>query len=125
WVEVKNRQSNFDLVTGQIYIAGQNGASRALYDQYNGITNWQPRIGFAFTPGGGKTVMRGGYTLSNYLEGTGTNLRLAINPPVAVEHDNQYTTAAYNVQPGSTLDQGCPPFLSNAGDQFHNVTLRV
>jgi hypothetical protein len=124
WVEVKNRQANFDLVTGQEYIAGQNGASRALYDQYNGITNFQPRIGFAFTPTT-KTVVRGGYTLSNYLEGTGTNLRLTINPPFAVEHDNIYTTSAYNVLPGSTLDQGFTPFLSNAGDQFHNVTLRV
>lgn len=125
WVEVHNRQANFDLVTGQEYIAGQNGASRALYEQYNGITNFQPRIGFAYTPGGGKTVIRAGYTLSNYLEGTGTNLRLPLNPPFAVEHDNVYTSAPYYVLPGSTLDQGFTPFLSAAGDQFHDVTLRV
>ncbi|HEX7359539.1 MAG TPA: carboxypeptidase regulatory-like domain-containing protein, partial [Bryobacteraceae bacterium] len=125
WVEVHNRQANFDLVTGQESIAGQNGASRALYNQYNGITNFQPRVGFAFTPGGGKTVIRAGYTLSNYLEGTGTNLRLPLNPPFAVEHDNLYTGTAYNVLPGSTLDQGFIPFVSSAGDQFHSATLRV
>ncbi len=67
WVEVDNRQANFDLVTGAEYIANQNGASRALYNQYNGITNFQPRLGIAWTPGGGKTVIRAGYTLSNYL----------------------------------------------------------
>jgi hypothetical protein len=125
WVEVVNRQANFDLVTGQEYIAGQNGASRALYNQYNGITNFQPRLGIAWTPGGGKLVVRAGYTLSNYLEGTGTNLRLAINPPFSVEHDNQYTTAQYNVMPGSTLDQGFLPFTSNPGNQFAGVNLRI
>lgn len=130
WVEVNNREANFNLATGQEYIAGQGcpwSNCNALYNEYNGITNFQPRIGFAYTPHGGKLVIRGGYTLSNYLEGTGTNLRLTINPPFAVEHDNQYTIAPYNAQPlpGSTLDQGFTPFLSNAGDQLHRVTLRV
>jgi hypothetical protein len=126
WDEVRNRQANFDLVTGQEYISGQSCPftdCNALYNQYNGITNFQPRVGIAYT--WGKTVLRAGYTLSNYLEGTGTNLRLTINPPFAVEHDNQYTTAEYNILPGSTLDQGFLPFVSNPGDQFHRVTLRV
>ena len=64
-------------------------------------------IGIAWTPGGGKTVIRTGYTLSNYLEGTGTNLRLTINPPFAVEHDNQYSGSGnYKTLPGSTLPAG-------------------
>lgn len=125
WVEVENREANFNLVTGQESIAGQNGASDALYNQYNGITNFQPRVGIAWTPGGGKLVVRAGYTLSNYLEGTGTNLRLPINPPFAVEHDAQYTTAQYNNQPGSTLADGFLPFTTNPGNQFAGVTLRV
>jgi len=128
WVEVKNRQSNFNLVSGQEYIAGQNcpyNNCGALYNQYNGVTNFQPRVGIAWTPGGGKLVLRAGYTLSNFMEGTGANLRLPLNPPFGVEHDNQYTTAQYNILPGSTLDQGFLPFTSNAGDQFHSVTLRV
>ncbi len=128
WVEVDNREANFNLSTGQEYIAGQScpwNNCNALYNQYNGITNFQPRLGFAYTPGGSKTVIRGGYTLSNYLEGTGTNLRLPINPPFAVEHDNQYTGQPYNQLPGSTLDQGFLPFTENAGSQFADVTLRV
>jgi hypothetical protein len=128
WVEVDNRQANFGLISGTEYTAGQScpfNNCQALYNQYNGITNFQPRIGFAWTPGGKSLVVRGGYTLSNYLEGTGTNLRLAINPPFAVEHDNVYSAGSNKNLPGSTLDQGFTPFYSNPGDQFHAVTLRV
>ena len=130
WVEVDNRQANFGLISGQEYIAGQGSCPynncRALYNQYNGITNFQPRVGIAWTPGGGKTVIRAGYTLSNYLEGTGTNLRTPINPPFAVEHDDQYSGSGnFKGLPGSTLDQGFAPFFSNPGDQDHAVTLRV
>ncbi len=128
WDEVKNRQANFNLLTGQEYISGQScpyNNCNALYNQYNGITNFQPRLGVAWTPGGGKLVIRAGYTLSNYLEGTGTNLRLPINPPFAHENDNQYTNSAvYGVKPGSTLDQGFLPF-SQSSNQFVGATLRV
>jgi hypothetical protein len=128
WDEVKNRQANFNLLSGQEYISGQScpySDCNALYNQYNGITNFQPRLGIAWTPGGGKLVVRAGYTLSNYLEGTGTNLRLPINPPFAVEHDDQYTNSSlYGVAPGSTLDQGFLPFNS-AGNQLVGATLRV
>lgn len=129
WVEVDNRQANFGLISGAEYMAGQScpyNNCRALYNQYNGITNFQPRLGIAWTPGGGKTVIRAGYTLSNYLEGTGTNLRTPINPPFAVEHDDQWSASGnYKTLPGSTLDQGFAPFFANAGDQYHSVTLRV
>jgi hypothetical protein len=129
WVEVDNRQANFGLISGTEYIAGQScpyNNCRALYNQYNGITNFQPRVGVAWTPGGGKTVIRAGYTLSNYLEGTGTNLRTPINPPFAVEHDDQWSASGnYKTLPGSTLDQGFAPFFSNPGDQYHAVTLRL
>ena len=57
--------------------------SRGLYNGTYGVRDFQPRIGFAWTPAmlGGKTVFRGAYSISSYLEGTGTNLRLPINPP--------------------------------------------
>jgi len=129
WDEVRNRQANFNLATGQEYISGQScpfSDCNALYNQYNGITNFQPRLGVAWTPRGGKLVLRAGYTLSNYLEGTGTNLRLPINPPFAHENDAQYTNSAvFGVMPGSTLDQGFLPFTSNTANQFAGATLRV
>jgi len=86
WDEVKNRQSNFGLFSGALELPGQNGNSGALYNTYNGITNYQPRIGLAYNVAK-NTVIRAAYTLSSYLEGTGTNLRLTINPPFAHETD--------------------------------------
>ena len=125
WVEVNDRQSNFSPFTGEVLIAGQNGASRALYNQYNGVGNWQPRIGVAWKPGGifgESTVVRAAYTLSSYLEGTGTNLRLTINPPFAVEHSANYTSQTV---PASNLDQGFLPLAGAVEDPFVGATLRL
>lgn len=76
--EVNNKMANVNMVTNQIEYAGQDGNSRALYDADYG--QFQPRIGFAYqlTP---RFVLRGGYGISSYLEGTGANLRLTQNPP--------------------------------------------
>ena len=78
-VEKDNRQSNFDLRTGQQTLA-QDGSreSRALYKAYK--KGFEPRLGFAWRPGEG-WVVRGGYGISQYMEGTGANLRLPLNPP--------------------------------------------
>ncbi|HUE44573.1 MAG TPA: hypothetical protein VMP12_13445, partial [Candidatus Sulfotelmatobacter sp.] len=83
WVEANNQQDNYDIQTGQIITAGVDGASRSLYNGSYGAKDLQPRIGFAYTPGfgGGHTVVRGAFTISDYLEGTGTNLRLPLNAP--------------------------------------------
>ena len=83
WVEANNHQANYNFATGNIDLAGQNGASRGLYDSTYGGKDFQPRIGFAWTPAalGDHTVIRGAFTVSSYMEGTGTNLRLTLNPP--------------------------------------------
>ena len=84
WVEQNDLQANYNIRLGEIQYANKNGASRSLYNGFYGAKDLQPRIGFAYTPGGkfeGKTVVRGAFTISDYLEGTGTNLRLPLNAP--------------------------------------------
>ena len=86
--EVKDREVNFGLLTGTIYTPdGRDGttkySNRALYDNYLGKADWNPRFGFAWSPAalGGKTVIRGGYAISQYMEGSGANEALTQNPP--------------------------------------------
>lgn len=80
--EVADRQVNIDVYTGALVYPGKNGANRALYKPYK--KQFMPRIGFAWTPMD-RTVIRAGYAFSTFLEGTGANLRLTLNPPFFIE----------------------------------------
>jgi hypothetical protein len=106
WVETGDNQANYNFATGNVDLAGKNGASRGLYRGFYGGRDFQPRIGFAWTPEmlGGHTVVRGAYTISSYLEGTGTNLRLTLNPPFTPAEIN----AVYNsvALPGTNTTDG-------------------
>jgi len=55
------------------------------------------------------------------MEGTGTNLRLAMNPPYSAELTVLYNTSAF-LLPGTTLTEGFPP---NTADPFRNATIRL
>ena len=90
-VEVADRQSNFEPFTGQLLVppdkvssipGSKAGSNRALYQPYK--KDFQPRVGFAWTPAD-RFVIRGAYTISSFMEGTGTNLRLPFNPPFNAE----------------------------------------
>ena len=50
WVELNNRQDNLNLVTGAIEYAGVDGNSRSLYNSVYGLPDFQPRVGFAWSP---------------------------------------------------------------------------
>jgi hypothetical protein len=136
WVEVKDRQVNFDPISGALQCAGKGrpdlgcgspatiySDNRALYNStYTSIGNFQPRIGFAWTPEflGGNTVIRAAYTISSYLEGTGTNLRPTLNPPFTTEFNTTYTGAL----PGSSTGQGLT-VLSSPSDPFAGAVIRL
>jgi Carboxypeptidase regulatory-like domain len=101
-VEKDNRQSNFDLTTGQQILAEDGDReSRALYKSY--LKGFEPRLGFAWRPGNSDSwVFRGAYGISQYMEGTGANLRLPLNPPFFFESAAQYdsTTGAGTLATG-------------------------
>ena len=86
-VEKDDRQANIDLTNAQLLLAGKDGNSRALYEPY--YKGWEPRVGFAYRKGD-RWVFRGGYGITQYMEGTGANLRLPLNPPFFFESQVVY-----------------------------------
>jgi hypothetical protein len=87
-VEKDNRQSNFNLVTGvQTFAKDGSIEDRALYAPY--YKGFEPRLGVAWHPTD-RWVFRGGYGISQYMEGTGANLRLPLNPPFFFESQVLY-----------------------------------
>ncbi|HEU5337607.1 MAG TPA: carboxypeptidase-like regulatory domain-containing protein [Terriglobales bacterium] len=141
WVERNNRQDNATLFGGQLIapncsllgtipsnvLAGLGGcqnSSAGLYQGTYGLPDFQPRLGFAWTPASlrGKTVLRGAVTVSSYMEGTGTNLRLPINPPFSpAETLTQFNGDQF---PTPTQDGILAP-ASAATDPFANALFRV
>jgi hypothetical protein len=111
--EVNNRAVNFGLTTGTIYTAtGVDGTARfgnkALYNNYMGIGNWLPRIGFSWTPAvlGGRTVIRAGFGISEFREGGGSNEELTLNLPFGILQQQALGTLSQGF--GATLPSPCP-----------------
>jgi hypothetical protein len=128
WVEQNNRQVEVNVQTGALEYpgndtvvgVGSNGFSAGLYNSVYGLPDFQPRFGFSWSPFDGKTVFRGAFTISSYLEGTGTNLRLTQNPPFTppqVEASNVATGTAFTT--GSGFSAAAPP----SGNPFIGATL--
>jgi len=138
WVEVENRQANFNEWTGQLELAAPLPSNLAappgqaplvmsnepgLYSSYK--KDFQPRVGFAWTPDflNKKIVFRGAYTISSYLEGTGTNLRTTLNPPFEQEFETRYNIGGQYLYPASTLDQGL--YGLNPKNPYAGATIRL
>lgn len=134
-VEVADRQSNFELFSGRQLFAGTAGNSRALYEPF--YKGFEPRVGFAWTPEyfKNKLVVRAGYGIVQFMEGTGSNLRLPLNPPFFSEADFTYdaTTGAGTITRGfndvivrnvpSGLIRVWDPNLRPQFTQQYNLTL--
>jgi hypothetical protein len=79
--EIHGREVNFGLFTGALETE-QSG--HALYNNYLGIGDWEPRIGLAWSPArmGGKAVIRAAIGTTSYTEGGGANQNLTTNWPL-------------------------------------------
>jgi hypothetical protein len=86
WIEVDDRQSNFDESTGRFVVASDgavvNGVEVGRYLQTYSKRDFGPRFGFAYDlDGTGKTMLRGGFGVFwNFTPG-GTSSSKAQNPP--------------------------------------------
>jgi hypothetical protein len=115
--EAINRISNFDVDTGNFYIAGHGYAPSAtviLSDKYAGIhtdyTNIEPRFSFSLSPFGAKknTVFRGGYAIFHDVSHLGISTAIHQNPP----YTNTFTFQSNDIDPtinnGRVLIPGAP-----------------
>ena len=86
WVEIDDRQSNFDETTGRFIVASDDaeiaGVHVGRYLQTYSKRDVGPRLGFAYDlDGSGKTLIRGGFGIFwNFTPG-GTSSSKAQNPP--------------------------------------------
>ena len=121
--EANNQAVNFGLYTGTIYTAtGVDGTAKfgnkALYNNYLGIGDFLPRVGVSWSPArfGGKTVIRAGFGISDFMEGGGSNEELNMNLPFGVLE--QFATGGLGTLgsgfAGSTSSAACPGGINQA-----------
>jgi hypothetical protein len=108
WVEVDDRQSNFDETTGRFVVASPDavmgGVRVGRYLQTYSKKDFGPRFGFAYdVKGTGRTLVRGGVGVFWNFSPGGTSSSKAQNPPF-----NQITTLTTNFATNLRLSEGLP-----------------
>ncbi len=118
--EAFNRQSNYDMRTRGMIVAGQNGVSNTGNVHTNSL-DFGPHVGFSYALTGNKlTVIRGGYGIAYQPLGSAgagvTDSRLPANPPFA----NNFSEVLPFIHPTLKISDGLPipaPNLTNpSGD---------
>jgi hypothetical protein len=115
WEEITARTTdngqdvNFNLITGAPTIGSG-------YNTYNGIGNFQPRLGLAWQPKWGgwwtrNTVVRAAYGISSFMEANGVNNLPYQNPPFVEGHEVNFFGLSL---PNTNLTQGFSGFPSSA-----------
>lgn len=101
FVEANNNQSNFDVTTLKINIAGRGSNSRSLVN--SNFNNFMPRVGFDYQlrP---TTVLRAGFGMFYSHENDSRDILLTENYPFYSEQ--QFSNNIYNYYFGYTLDAG-------------------
>lgn len=112
WIEIDDRQSNFDETTGKFVLASENatlgGVVVGRYLQTYSKRDIGPRLGFVYDVSGeGTTLVRGGFGVFWNFSPGGTSSSKAQNPPFLQSTSIQPTPTAY----GSNLllRDGLPP----------------
>jgi len=112
WIEIDNRQSNFDEATGRFVVASDdaivNGVPVGRYLQTYSKRDLGPRFGFAYDlTGAGTTMVRGGFGVFwNFTPG-GTSSSKAQNPPFLQSTSLNASPTAYGTN--LLLRDGLPP----------------
>ncbi|MGH9386250.1 MAG: carboxypeptidase regulatory-like domain-containing protein [Vicinamibacterales bacterium] len=109
WVEIDDRQSNFDESTGKFVVASPdaviNGVKVGRHLQTYSKRDFGPRFGAAYDlMGDGRTLIRGGYGIFWNFSPGGTSSSKAQNPPFL-----QSTTLTTTFGTNLRLADGLPP----------------
>jgi Carboxypeptidase regulatory-like domain len=120
-VERDNRQANWDTSANQLVVATSNNRSPAIKTDYK---DWEPRVGFAWSPDHGKTSIRGGYGSSywqNYWNGAQSILTvLGATYPFYVK---QSFLTPNNLTPSVSLTNDGIPIASPVYDSQGNLLI--